>query len=219
MKVKSLFISDVHIGNPVRKPDVERFMNTIRSVEFQHLFLLGDIFELRHRPSQIQIDCLKEISQYPDVTLVHGNHDSLLGNFNNINGIKIVETMDYHTVSGKYKLLHGHQYDGPQKSGVKLVLWEIVQMFFALCHKLETKKQITGFLKNFTKHSDLYTDYYKNIENDLDDSYAGALFGHIHLPDKRVINNKKIMNTGDWVHHNSYIIEDLHGDFHNVATA
>lgn len=210
-KIKSLFISDAHIGNNIRNPNIEKFFNVLSRYDYENLFLLGDIFDLRWPLNSKSISLFNYLSLKNNVYYIFGNHDIILKDLNFFPNL--YETVDYDIKGNKCLLLHGHQYDSKVRKNllVKFV-FEISNLFFDFCHLIENKdKSITKFLKDKTKKS-FYYDKFITTLLEPNSKYDIIIFGHIHYPFVKKIGNILVINTGDFIHHNSYVVEDISGN-------
>lgn len=210
-KIKSLFVSDVHIGNNIRNPNVEKFFDVLSKYDYENLFLLGDIFDLRWPLNPKSIELFNFLSSKKNIHYIFGNHDIILKDLNVFPNL--YETIDYDIKENKCLLLHGHQHDLKVRNNLHTkILFEVSNLLFDFCHFIENKeKTVTKFIKNKTKNSFYYKDFITSLI-EANPCYNTIIFGHLHYPFVKKIDDILIINTGDFIHHNSYVVEDTSGN-------
>ena len=125
MKVKTLFISDVHLGT--KKCQADKLLEVFKTVDFKNLVIVGDFIDLtalrrkfywREEHSTVIQKILRMSRKGVNVTYVIGNHDYYLRGLikeNNINlgEIEICDDLYYVTGKGeKIYICHGDKFDG-----------------------------------------------------------------------------------------------------------
>lgn len=228
ISVRSLFISDCHLGNDYCSHD--KLLSLLKNVDCEYLFLVGDFidgwalkrsFNWNSQYNTILQKILRLSRKGTTVYYVWGNHDDFLEKYDNItlgDNIHIVREC-HHLTLKKEKLLiiHGDQFDGfitknkwLQKIGSILYDYSLfINKFFRIF-----KFSFSKFLKNKTKEA---VKYISNYENTValyceKNNYNSVVCGHIHKPEIKKINNITYYNCGDWIEHNTFIVEDLNGD-------
>lgn len=92
------FIADLHLSEEDPQK-IELFLQFLQGNRFEHLYILGDLFEawigddVIHPAYQPVIECLKETTSnsYP-ISVMHGNRDFLLGeHFASITGVTLLD--------------------------------------------------------------------------------------------------------------------------------
>jgi len=233
MKIKTLFISDVHLGNPNSQP--KKLLEVFKLYEFENLYIIGDFIDMtylkRHfywnQDHSLVIQKVLRYSRKSDikVTILSGNHDYFLRNLIdegniNIGNIKISDKEIYTTIKGeKILIVHGDCFDGFIKTHpflywlgdnsyeLSMKLNKIINFFRKLC-KLQYWS-LSAYLKTKVKDVIKFLTEYKKqslieVKNNDCDS---IMMGHTHSP----CIEPKYYNTGDWVESCSYIIENLDG--------
>jgi len=233
-KIKSLFISDIHLGNPNSQPS--KLLEVFKQYEFENLFIIGDFIDMTsmkrrfywHKDHSTVIQKVLRLSRKGvKVYYLLGNHDfyirSVIEEENILFGeILICNEFVYETIKGeKIYLVHGDCFDGfvrisPWLYWLGDVSYEMsiklnkVYNWFRKLFKLEYWS-FSAYMKSKVKSAIKFLSEYKKIseskikENNCD----SIMIGHTHSPE---IENGKYYNTGDFCESCSYIIEDLDGN-------
>jgi UDP-2,3-diacylglucosamine pyrophosphatase LpxH len=219
-------ISDVHLGTYGCR--AKELVNYLKSVAPNILILNGDIidgwqFSKRFFPvSHIQV--IKEILQLitggTRVFYITGNHDEMLrryadlqiGNFTLTD--KLVLEIDHKMTW----IFHGDVFDNTTKGSAKTLaklgssgysllirfnrLINFILNFFGQERVSISKRVMAGVNKAVSKIND-----FEMIAAELaiEKAYDYVICGHIHQPQKKVVENEKgkvtYLNSGDWVEH------------------
>ena len=125
MKIKTLFISDVHLGT--KKCQADKLLEVIKNYEFEKLIIVGDFIDLTslkrkfywHPDHSTVIQKVLRLSRKGvSVTYILGNHDfylrELIKEDNiNIGDVLLCDELYYETLKGeKIYICHGDQFDG-----------------------------------------------------------------------------------------------------------
>src|SRR5437868_15051913 len=122
MNYRSIWISDVHLGS--KHSQVELLLDFLRENDSEYLYIVGDFidgWELKNKwrwlePYNLLIQkMLRKNRKDTEVTLLYGNHDEFLQQFEGMNfgQIKLLERVVHVGADNKrYLVLHGHQFDG-----------------------------------------------------------------------------------------------------------
>mgnify|MGYP000564931144 CR=1 FL=1 len=121
-KVRSIFISDIHLGN--RACQAERLLEFLRAYDSEHLYLVGDIidgWQLRRtwywdqKHNDVVQKILRKARKGTRVVYVPGNHDEFARDYvDNLFGGIAVKSEAIHEMRDGRRLLvmHGDQFDG-----------------------------------------------------------------------------------------------------------
>src|SRR5665811_372371 len=121
MKVRSIFLSDIHLGT--RGCQADRLTDFLREFESENLFLIGDIIDFWAMERSIQWSALqntvvqkilRRARHGEKVVFIPGNHDEALREYNGtlFGDILIASEWLHVTADGKRLLLiHGDQFD------------------------------------------------------------------------------------------------------------
>ena len=220
MKVKALFISDVHLGSKGSKASA--LLEMLKQYEPEYLFIVGDfidgwLLKKRHYWTQDFTNLIRKILSYSkkgtQVNYITGNHDDFLRHYSPIAlGTRIKIVNDY--VWKGYYITHGDLYDGIVSMKWLGILGSIgYEMAIGIDHflkKLGHKKSLSKYLKNKVKNA---VKFITDFENQLvyqakERGCKGVIAGHIHTPADKIIKDIHYLNCGDWIENNSYIIYD-----------
>lgn len=233
MKVRSIFISDVHLG--LRKAKRKELLAFLEEYEADYYYLLGDIIDLwklnnsftwKKRDNEV-ITAFLKIARKKKVVYIPGNHDELIRDFCNINigGINIVEDYVHTTKDGiRILLVHGDIFDkiilhnkwlAILGSWMYDALLELNEINSWLRHKLGLKPwSLSMYLKHKAKEATNMMENFKSasIEYALRNGCDMVITGHIHKPELSSLYG----NCGDWIENCSAIIEHKDGELQIV---
>ena len=121
VKVRSIFLSDIHLGT--RGCQADRLLDFLREFESDHLFLIGDIIDFWSMGRSIQWSAmqntvvqkiLRRARHGEKVVFIPGNHDEAMREYSGtlFGDILIAFEWLHVTADGKRLLLtHGDQFD------------------------------------------------------------------------------------------------------------
>jgi UDP-2,3-diacylglucosamine pyrophosphatase LpxH len=237
MKVKTLFVSDIHLGNHKSQP--EKLLEVLRDYEYENLVIVGDFIDLTSlkkkfywnaNHSTVIQKVLRASRKGINVTYILGNHDfylrGLIKDENiNIGDITICDEMYYETSKGeKIYICHGDQFDGFIRLHPFLyVLGDWAYEFsFKINKAYNCLRKIVGleywslsqYLKYKVKNAITFINDFKILSiKKLDEVDCDSIMiGHIHTPAIEKIGDKTYYNTGDFCESCSYLYEDLDGN-------
>jgi len=233
---KSIFISDIHLGTRGCKADA--LCNFLKSNTSENLFLVGDIVDgwrLKKRWyfPQSHANVVRRIftaaKRGTNVTYVLGNHDEALRKFLkydiNVGRVDICNSYKYYAVNGKtYFITHGDMFDSfmmPDNKWIMHIGDAVYNFLIWFNTQFNTIRgwlgmeywSLSKFLKHQTKSA---IQYIHGFENHVADyckkkGYDGAICGHIHTAEIKIINGIEYMNDGDWVESCSALVEHHDG--------
>ena len=229
MKVKSLFISDVHLG--LKKSKKKELLELLNKIDAENYFLLGDILDLwklrssftwSHKDNDVIRKILK-LAKKKRVVYIPGNHDELLRDFDGLDfgGIEIHNLFTYESNNMKYLLVHGDMFDKlVQHNKWLAVIGSYLYDFLLEVNELNLKiRRLLGlnpwslsmYLKHKAKEATGMMDTFKEVALDyaIRTDHDFVITGHIHKPEILC----RYMNCGDWIENCSYIYETLDGEF------
>lgn len=237
MKIKTLFISDVHLGTS--KCQADKLLEVFRTYEFEKLVIVGDFIDLtslkrkffwRPEHSTVIQKILRLSRKGVAIVYILGNHDFYLrglieeGDIN-IGDILLCDDHQHTTQAGeRIYICHGDQFDGFIRLHPFLYIlgdWAY-EMSFKInkwYNKLRTLLgleywSLSQYLKSKVKNAISFINDFKYLSiKKLEETECDSIMiGHIHTPAVETIGNKKYYNTGDMVESLSYIIEDMDGN-------
>jgi len=233
-KVRSLFLSDIHLGT--RACRAEQLLSFIREYDSEYIFLIGDIIDFWamsrgvYWPAQhntVVQKILRKARHQTRIILIPGNHDEALREYvgSTFGNITLAREYVHTTADGKrYLLLHGDEYDQVTTYHRWIsILGDVSYTFLIHLNRalslLRRKLGISGYwsLADYAKRNVLQAvSFISNFEDavahnvrhrDLD----GVICGHIHTPTIKQIGGITYVNCGDWVDSCSAIVEHHDG--------
>ena len=236
-KIKTLFISDVHLGT--KKCQADKLLEVFKNYEFEHLVIVGDFIDLtslkrkfywNESHSTVIQKILRFSRKGVKVNYILGNHDhylrGLIKESNiNIGDIEISDELFYMTTKGEsIYICHGDQFDGFIR--LHPFLYMIGDFAYEISFKINTIYNkirslfgleywsLSKFLKSKVKDAVSFINDFKmlSLRKLKEVECDSIMIGHIHTPAIEKIEDKVYYNTGDMVESCSYIIEDLDGN-------
>jgi UDP-2,3-diacylglucosamine pyrophosphatase LpxH len=237
MKVKTLFISDVHLGTS--KCQADKLLQVLKDYEFEDLVIVGDFIDLTSlkrkfywKPDHSTViqKILRLSRKGTKVTYILGNHDYFLRGLikeDNINlgEILICDDYFYQTSKGeKIYICHGDQFDGFIRLHPFLYVlgdWAY-EMSFKINKAYNKIRRFFGleywslsqYLKSKVKNAISFINDFKilSMKRLEEVNCDSIMIGHIHTPAIEKIGEKNYYNTGDFCESCSFLYEDLSGD-------
>lgn len=235
-KIRTLFISDVHLGT--KKCQADKLLEVFKIYEFEQIIIIGDFIDLTSLKrkfywtedhSTVIQKILKLSRRGVKINYILGNHDyylrGLIKDSNiNIGDIEISDELFYQTINGEsIYICHGDQFDGfirlhpflymigdfAYEFSFKInTLYNKIRRFFGLEYW-----SLSKFLKSKVKDAISYINDFKllSFKKLKEIGSDSIMIGHIHTPTIEKIEDKNYYNTGDFCESCSYIIEDLDG--------
>ena len=236
-KIRTLFISDVHLGT--KKCQADKLLEVFRAYEFENLIIVGDFIDLtslkrkfywKENHSTVIQKILRFSRKGVNVTYIIGNHDYYLRSLikeNNINigDIELCDEKYYTTLKGEnIYICHGDKFDGFIR--LHPFLYSIGDWAYELSFKINfiynkirnlfglKYWSLSKYLKSKVKDAISFINDFKKLAMlQIESSNTQSIMiGHIHTPAIEEIDNKKYYNTGDFCESCSYIVETLDGE-------
>ena len=241
MRVRALFISDVHLGCPFSQS--QELHDFLGRYEPDRLYLVGDIidgwklkrtFVWDDTASFVVRRVLGMLKHGTRVFYVTGNHDEFLRQFapHTFGHMELADHFVHVTVDGRRLLvIHGDCFDhltkhaawvyhlGDRAYTVALHLnkWMNVARrrlgypAWSLSSALKTRVKSAV---NFINDFESFVVRYTRQQG-----CAGVVCGHIHVPAIRRLDGIDYHNCGDWVEHCTALVEHLDGRIALVGPA
>jgi UDP-2,3-diacylglucosamine pyrophosphatase LpxH len=230
MKYQAIIVSDLHLGTKDSK--AEEFIDFIETHPTNLLILNGDIIDgwALARGSKWKKKHTKVISKLLKLTdrtriiWIRGNHDEFIAEFigSAFGDVEIRE--DY--ILNDYYIFHGDiidvfitKYKWLAKIGsigYDLALW-INRWYnrYRTWRKLPYKS-ISQEIKAGVKSATNYINDFEVAALSMAEKKGckGVMCGHIHNPEDRYINNKRYINSGDWVENMTAIMVNTDGSIY-----
>ncbi|MEN9402192.1 MAG: hypothetical protein RL091_895 [Verrucomicrobiota bacterium] len=239
LKVRSVILSDIHLGTPHSKADeVTHFLKHTRC---ERLILNGDIIDgwrltrdgrwTRSHTRFIRRVLTLVQKRDTEVVYLRGNHDDFLARLlpMRFESISLVEDHILETPRGRYLVLHGDVFDGVVKNMVFLAhLGDIgyalllrLNRFYNGWRRLRGKEYfslsaaIKARVKQAVSFIGKFEDQVANLARDR--GCVGVICGHIHTPADKMIGDIHYLNSGDWVESLTGIVEHYDGRFELIT--
>lgn len=181
--MKTLIISDVHLGSPTFKKKEK--LKLLLENKFDQIIINGDFYELLWFKDKQTID-----SENADlVSLLNGANVVWLGGNHDDEEFSITE---FAFTSGNKKIMitHGHKFEGKSSAWITR-LNIILYLIFGIEFRVLFKWVKSGY---YARSSIKLSDYYNN--------YDWVIIGHHH----NLSQFGNVINCGDWIEHSSYIV-------------
>lgn len=234
MKIKSLFISDVHLGSMNSQAD--KLLEVLKKYEFDNLFIIGDFIDMtslkrkyywnKDHSTVIQ-KILRESRKGTNVVYIIGNHDYYIRSIIEQQNIKfgdilICNDYIYNSLNGELiYLTHGDCFDGFVRTHPFLYWigdksYEISIFINKIYNKIRSVLgyeywSLSSYLKTKVKNVIKFLSEYKKMsEIKVKEMKCDSIMiGHTHSPE---VILGKYYNCGDFCENCSYIIEDIDGN-------
>jgi len=232
-KVRTLFLSDVHLGTKGCQADL--LLDFLKHVEAETVYLVGDIIDgWRLKASwywpqshnDVVQKLLRKVRKGSRMIYIPGNHDEFLRDYvgQTFGGVEIHEEAIFETADGRRMLvLHGDKFDVV----VRNVKWlaHLGDWAYDIAIGLNItigwfRRRLglpywsfSGWSKQKVKRAVNFIGAFENaVVNDARKSDVhGVICGHIHAPAMRGIGECLYINTGDWVDSCTALVEDESG--------
>ena len=241
LQVRTVIISDVHLGTPDSK--VREVNHFLRHVRCEKLILNGDIidgWQLRRGGSWTKAHTrfvrivLKMLEKRDTkVFYLRGNHDDVLASFLPLEfeNLTVLEEHVHEEPAGRYLVLHGDIFDTVTKNFVFLAhlgdwgysaLLTLNRVYNAW-RKWRGKeywslsKAIKARVKEAVSHISNFEDHIAELARQR--GCVGVMCGHIHTAADKMIGGVHYLNSGDWVESLTAIVEHLDGRFELIEYA
>jgi UDP-2,3-diacylglucosamine pyrophosphatase LpxH len=219
-----VIISDLHLGT--YGCHAKEIVNYLKSISPRILILNGDIidgwqFSKRYFPAshmQVIKQIITLLSNGTRVIYITGNHDEMLRRYSDIQlgNFQLVDKLVME-INGKMTwIFHGDVFDASTKGSAKLIaklgghgydLLILLNRFVNWCLKMtgREKMSFSKKVKNSVKKAVAWISNFEQVAAELaiEKKYDYIICGHIHQPQKRMIETKKgkvlYLNSGDWI--------------------
>jgi UDP-2,3-diacylglucosamine pyrophosphatase LpxH len=236
MKIRTLFISDVHLGNWKSNP--KALLGVFKKYEFDNLIILGDFIDLTSLKRKFfwttdHSTVIQKVLRYSrkgvNVKYIIGNHDYYLRSLIEDKGIKIgdidvVDELIWETASGeKIYICHGDQFDGFVR--IHPFLYRVGDLAYEFSFKINyiynifrrvlnlNEWSLSSYLKKNVKDVISFVNNFKitSTEKAKENGCKSIMIGHIHTPCIE-LGEVNYYNTGDFCETVSCIVESMDGE-------
>jgi UDP-2,3-diacylglucosamine pyrophosphatase LpxH len=241
VKVRSIFLSDVHLGT--RACQAERLLDFMRTYSADNVFLIGDIVDfwamrrsIVWTPAQNTVvqKILRRARHGERVVFIPGNHDEALRDYLDISFGDIEVCGEHvHTLADgrRFLLLHGDEFDQITRHHRWIAI--LGDVAYDLLVKLNTLLSfvrrrfgmhcywsLAGYAKRRVKKALQFIFDFEDTalraarQRGLD----GIICGHIHFAVIRAAEDGMVyVNCGDWVDSCTAIVEHLDGSLELIS--
>jgi UDP-2,3-diacylglucosamine pyrophosphatase LpxH len=222
--VDVVVISDLHLGT--YGCHAKEIVNYLKSISPQILILNGDIidgwqFSKRYFPAahmQVIKELMSLLSNGTRVIYITGNHDEMLRRYSDVElgNFRLTDKLVMELNGKMTWIFHGDVFDTSTKGSAKLLakfgghgydllilLNRSVNWFLKLMKR--EKMSFSKKIKNGVKKAVKWINDFEQTAAELaiEKKYDYIICGHIHQPQKRIIETKNgkvtYLNSGDWV--------------------
>lgn len=239
LPVRTLFISDVHLGS--RHSQCDKLAHFLRQFRPESVYLVGDIIDgwllqRRFRWNKACSDLLQLLMDWADDgTRLHycpGNHDEfwrhdpfVLELGRRLGVVDIRDEFVFTTIDNRrFLVTHGDQFDFFERSAqwVSAGLAKFYDICLSLnwwCHRLlGGRRQSSPYrlCANGKRHVKRFVKFLSSFESRLFEHVRqrrceGIICGHLHTPTIVEVAGLTYCNTGDWVEHCTALVEHVDG--------
>lgn len=235
LKVKTVVISDVHLGTlDCKIREVNHFLKHTRC---DRLILNGDILDgwrlkqTGYWPKSHTrfVRLILKMLEKRDTQVVYlrGNHDDVLAKILPLEfeNLSIVEEFVYDTPRGKYLVLHGDVFDSVTKNFVFLAYvgdwgYRMLMRLNRLYNRWRSwqgkeyyslSKAVKARVKSAVSHVSNFETHIAQLARSR--GCVGVMCGHIHTAADKMLGDIHYLNSGDWVESLTAVIEHYDGRF------
>jgi len=221
-KVEILIISDTHLGT--FGAQAKKLLLYLESIQPEMVIINGDLIDiwqfLRLYFPKSHLRVLQHLSKWAAAGIptyyLTGNHDDLLRRFTPmiLGNFQLQDEIELLIGNQKILIFHGDIYDKSIKARfpaimggfayhVLVVMDRMFNAFTGLfgIRRIRISKTLKDFSKTMAKKIGNFEDEAINVA--IERQYDILICGHIHKPQKRVVQTEKgsvlYLNSGDWV--------------------
>jgi UDP-2,3-diacylglucosamine pyrophosphatase LpxH len=233
MRLRTVFVSDVHLGSKGCRADL--LLEFLKSVEVERLYLVGDIFDLwamrkgffwPQEHSNVVRTILGKAKGGTKVIYIPGNHDEDLREFcgSVFGNLEIRREYVHDTADGRRLLvMHGDEFDTVVKCSPWLAKLgsSVYDFLLGLNRHVNAVRRTLGMpywsLASYLKHkAKTAVQYIASFEQAVAHAARrrgvdGVVCGHIHRAEISDIDGVQYCNDGDWVESCTALVEDMNG--------
>lgn len=233
-KVRSIFLSDIHLGT--RACQADHLLDFLREYDSENLFLIGDIIDFWSMSRSIHWTAaqntfvqkvLRRARHGDRVMFIPGNHDEALRQYVGIafGDIEVVSEYVHELADGRrFLLLHGDEFDqvtlhhrwvavlGDVAYNI-LVRLNGILSFARRRLGIAGYWSLAGYAKRRVKSALQFIFDFEDaaLHSAQQRGLDGIICGHIHSAAIRPVGAQTYVNCGDWVDSCTGIVEHLDG--------
>ncbi len=239
-RVRSVFLSDIHLGT--RACQADRLLDFLREYSAEQTYLIGDIVDFwsmsrgihwTQAQNTVVQKLLRRARHGERVVFIPGNHDEALRDYCGIifGEIEVVDELIHETADGRrFLLIHGDVFDQVTRHHrwVAVLGDKAYDLLVRLNHWLSWCRRklglagywsLAGYAKRKVKTAlNFIFDFEESaIHHAKERGLDGVICGHIHWATIREIDGLSYVNCGDWVDSCTGIVEHFDGRLELVA--
>jgi UDP-2,3-diacylglucosamine pyrophosphatase LpxH len=239
LSVKTLFISDVHLGVPECK--AAQASHFLRNTLCEKLVMNGDIIDAWHLRRSggwnkghthfVRTVLRKMEKEGTEVLYLRGNHDDILDRFLplKLENFHLTDEYIHRGRGGDYLVVHGDGFDAVTTRhpwmakagaiGYNLLL-KINRLYNGWRHwRGKENFSLSRWVKLKVKSAVSFVGRYEEQLQQLAEwkKCRGIICGHIHQPANKMIGTVHYLNSGDWVESMTAILEHHDGHFEVIT--
>jgi UDP-2,3-diacylglucosamine pyrophosphatase LpxH len=239
LRVRTLIISDVHLGMPDCK--AAQASHFIRHIYCDQLIMNGDIIDAWHlrrlggwnkgHTGFLRTVLKKMEKEATEILYLRGNHDDILDRFIPIqlDNFRITGEHIHHTKRGDYLIVHGDGFDHvttnhpwiAKLGGIGYNILLRVNRLYNWWRHIRGKESfsLSRWVKLKVKSAVNFVGRYEDQLQELAKSKncVGIICGHILSPANKIIGETHYLNSGDWVESMTAILEHDDGRFEVIT--
>lgn len=232
-RVRTLFLSDVHLGSKAAKADF--LLDFLRCHEAATIVLIGDIVDgWRLKRSwywpqscnDVVQKLLRKARKGTRIIYIPGNHDEFLRDFPGVHfgGIEVAQQIVHEAADGrKYLVLHGDEFDVVVRNARLLAYlgdWAYDAAIVINIGLAAIRRRLglpywsfSAWAKLQVKHAVNFIGAFQKVVADEARKHGadGVICGHIHHAVIEDIDGVSYINTGDWVESCTAVVEHWDG--------
>ena len=239
LSVKTLFISDVHLGVPECK--AAQASHFLRNTLCEKLVMNGDIIDAWHLRRSggwnkghthfVRTVLRKMEKEGTQVLYLRGNHDDILDRFLplKLENFHLTDEYIHQGRGGDYLVVHGDGFDAVTTRhpwmakagaiGYNLLL-KVNRLYNGWRHwRGKENFSLSRWVKLKVKSAVSFVGRYEEQLQQLAEwkKCRGIICGHIHQPANKMIGSVHYLNSGDWVESMTAILEHHDGHFEVIT--
>lgn len=234
-KVRSIFLSDIHLGT--KACQAHHLLEFLKAYSSEYVFLLGDIVDLWSMSrggvhwslaqNTFVQKILRRARHGEQVIFIPGNHDEAMREYvgTSFGDIMVANEHIHVAADGRrYLLLHGDEFDQVTRHhrwiavlGDKfydaLVNLNIYLSWLRRTLNIPGYWSLAGYAKRKVKTAVNFIFNFEDavIHHAREQGVDGVICGHIHWPLIKEVDGIHYINCGDWVDSCTAIVEHLDG--------
>ncbi len=235
MRVRTLFLSDIHLG--YRGCRAEALLAFLSAHQPEEVVLVGDVVDLwslRRVPywpashQEVVRRLVGLVASGVPVTYVPGNHDEAVREWAgaSLAGVRVVREHQHVLADGRrFLVIHGDAFDDAVRFPAWLAslgshLYDAMMWISHRVHGLRRRLSrrarwfsLATWVKQRVPEAVRYVKQFEAValQEARRRGFDGIICGHIHQPALRDLDGLCYANDGDWVEHGTGLVEHLDG--------